>query len=114
MSQHPVISLDLEKALSAIQKSAEERLEVLKSKKKEIEQGESSVETVPKLIRALKRWRQTKKLRMNKKVMVVAVVAEGDVGGRQMADKGAAITTTGVGGADRWPTEVSIPDKECN
>ena len=50
MGWHPVISPNLEKTLSAIQESAEEMLEVLKSKKKQVEQGEPSVKTVPKLI----------------------------------------------------------------
>ena len=40
--RHPVMSADLEKVLSAIQKGAEECLEILKSQKKHIEQGESS------------------------------------------------------------------------
>ena len=39
------MSVDLEKALSAIQRGAEEQLEVLKSQKKQIEQGESSQES---------------------------------------------------------------------
>ena len=42
---HPVISPDLEKALRAIQKGTEERLEVLNSKKKQVEEEESSAET---------------------------------------------------------------------
>ena len=40
----------LEQALSEIEKGAEERLEVLLSRKKQVEEGETSTETVPKLI----------------------------------------------------------------
>ena len=40
----------LEQAFSEIEKGAEERLEVLRSKKEHVEVGEVSVETVPKLI----------------------------------------------------------------
>ena len=40
--KHPVMSPTLEKALSKIEKGAEERLEVLRSKKKQVEEGETS------------------------------------------------------------------------
>ena len=40
----------LEKALSKIEKWAEEQLEVLRSRKKKVEEGETSTEMVPKLI----------------------------------------------------------------
>ena len=59
---YPAIRPDLEKALSAIQKGAEERLEVLKSKKKQVEQGESSVETVPKLIGHIEKMEADKEI----------------------------------------------------
>ena len=40
--RHPVMSLHLEKALSVIQRGAEECLEVLRDQKKKLETGESS------------------------------------------------------------------------
>ena len=49
-SKHPVMSPALEKALSEIEKGAEEWLEVLRNKKKQAEEGEASTETVPRLI----------------------------------------------------------------
>ena len=48
--KHPVMSPTLEKALSKIEKGAEKRLEVLHRRKKQVEEGETSTETVPKLI----------------------------------------------------------------
>ena len=48
--KHPVMSPTLEKALSKIEKGAEEWLEVLRSRKKQVEEGETSTEMVPKLI----------------------------------------------------------------
>ena len=49
-SRYPVMSPALEQAFSEIEKGAEERLEVLQSKKECVEAGEVSAETVPKLI----------------------------------------------------------------
>ena len=46
----PVMSPALEKALSKIEKGAEERLEVLQSQKKQVEEGEALMETVPRLV----------------------------------------------------------------
>ena len=48
--KHLVMSPTLEKALSEIEKGAEERLEVLRSQKKQVEEGEASTETVPRLV----------------------------------------------------------------
>ena len=50
-SRYPVMSPVLEQAFSEIEKGAEERLEVLRSKKECVEAGEVSAETVPKLRR---------------------------------------------------------------
>ena len=47
---HPVMSSDLKQALGAIQKGAEERLEVLKSKARKMGLEKSSGETVPVLV----------------------------------------------------------------
>ena len=49
-SRYPVMSPALEQALSKIEKDAEERLEVLRSKKERVEAGQVSTETVPRLI----------------------------------------------------------------
>ena len=49
-SRYLVMSPALEQAFSEIEKGAEERLEVLRSKKERVEVGEVSAETVPKLI----------------------------------------------------------------
>ena len=49
-SRYPVMSPALEQASSEIEKGAEERLEVLRSKKERVEAGEVSMEMVPKLI----------------------------------------------------------------
>ena len=48
----------LEKALSEMEKGAEEWLEVLRSKKKQVEEGETSAETVPKLISHIEKVEQ--------------------------------------------------------
>ena len=110
MVWHPVISPDLEKALSVIQKGAEERLEVLKSKKKQAEEGESSVETVPKLIGHIEKMEEEEIEGEQEGDMAVAVE---EVGGRQMADRGkVAAAEEGCGGqtANRgteWSEEMS-------
>ena len=44
------MSPTLEEALSEIEKGAEERFEVLRGRKKQVEEGETLAETVPKLI----------------------------------------------------------------
>ena len=49
-SRYPVMSPALEQAFSEIEKGAEERLEVLRSKKERVEAGEVLAEMVPKLI----------------------------------------------------------------
>ena len=57
----------LEKALSEIEKGAEERLEVLCSRKKRVEEGETSTEMVPKLIGHVERLSR-RSSRSNRKV----------------------------------------------
>ena len=104
-SQHPVISLDLERAPSDIQKGAEQRLEVLKSKRKQVEQGESSVKTVPKSIGRIEKMEQRKKLRASRKVMVVQQLQKKmSVVDRWLTKVQLLQQKTSV--ADRWPTEV--------
>ena len=60
---HLVMVPALQQALSVIQKGAEERLEVLKTKKSQLERGKSSGDMVPKLIGHIKKW--------NKRMMTV-------------------------------------------
>ena len=82
----PVMSLDLEQALSAIRKGAEERLEVLKTQKKMIEQGETLGETIPQLIGHIEKMEPGD----DDESVGGAVDEEMDVGGKQMADTEAA------------------------
>ena len=103
--QHPVISPDLERVLSDIQKGTEQRLEVLKSKKKQAEQGESSVKTLPKSIGRIEKMEQRKKLRASRKVMVVQRLQKKmSVVDRWLTKVQLLQQKTSV--ADRWPTEV--------
>ena len=57
--KQPVISPALEQALSMIQKGAKERLEVLRSKKSQLEAGEPLDVNVPKVIRHIKKVEPT-------------------------------------------------------
>ena len=97
--KHPVMSPALQQALSAIQKGAVERLEVLKTKKSQLERGESSSDMVPKLIGHIEKM----ELGDNGRDEPVGGAGEENiaggsqtagkgteeqVGGRQMADKG--------------------------
>ena len=112
MVWHPVISPDLEKALSAIQKGAEERLEVLKSKKKQAEEGESSVETVPKLIGHIEKMEEEEI--EGEQEGDTAVAAE-EVGGGQTADRGKAAVAEEVSGrqtADRGTERIEEMPKQ--
>ena len=91
MGRHPVMSVDLEKALSAIQKGAEEQLEVLKSKKKQIEEGKSSVEMVPKLIGHIEKMEEEEvedEQRDETEGGAVAVAKGDDTGGAKTGEAG--------------------------
>ena len=78
----PAISLDLERALGAIQKGAEERLSALRSKEQQLGQGETSSETVPVLVGHIKKM----ELGDDETEDDVAK-KDKEVGGRQTADK---------------------------
>ena len=84
---HPVMSADLERALSTIQKGAEERLEILKSQKQRVEQGETSGGTVLKLIRHIEKLEPGDE-QGDEEDTSGAVGEKKDVGGRQTADEG--------------------------
>ena len=86
-SKHPVMSPTLEKALSEIEKGAEERLEVLQNKKKQVEEGEASVETVPKLIGHIEKVKEEE---LEEQTEGDKPAAEKEVGGGLTADKEAA------------------------
>ena len=82
--KHPVMSPVLEKALSEIEKGAEERLEVLRSRKKQVEEGETSMETVPKLIGHIEKVEQEE---FEEKPEGDRPVAEKEVSGGLTADR---------------------------
>ena len=65
--------------MSVIQKGTEERLEVLKSKKKQVEEGESSAEPVPRLIGHIEK------------------VEEEEIEDEQEGDKAVAVDDLGAG-----------------
>ena len=81
--KHPVMSADLERVLTAIQKGGEERLEVLRIHKKKIEQGQSSGGMVPKLIGHIEKMEPQGK--QEKLEDEGGAVEEENVGDNQMA-----------------------------
>ena len=85
--KHPVMSPTLEKALSEIEKGAEEQLEVLRSKKKQVEKGETSTEMVPKLIGHIEKVEQEE---FEEQPEGDRTVAEKEVSGGLAADREAA------------------------
>ena len=85
--KHPVMSPALEKALSEIEKGAEEWLEVLRSRKKQVEEGETSMETVPKLIGHVEKVEQEE---FEEQPEGDRYVAEKEVSGGLTADREAA------------------------
>ena len=74
----------LEKALSEIEKGAEEWLEVLCSRKKQVEEGETLTETVPKLIGHIEKVEQEE---LEEQPEGDRPVAEKEVSGGLMADR---------------------------
>ena len=86
-SKHPVMSSALEKALSKIEKGAEEQLEVLWNKKKQVEEGEASVETVPRLISHVEKVAEEE---LEEQTEGDQPGAEKEVSGGLMADREAA------------------------
>ena len=90
-SRYPVMSPALEQAFSEIEKGAEERLEVLQSKKECVEAGEVSAETVPKLIGHMEKVEEEDLDEQMEQTEGGHPAAEKEVGGRLMADRGAAV-----------------------
>ena len=60
----PTISADLQKALGAIEKGAQERIEALRAKKERLETSKPAEEMVPKLIGQLEQVEGGKSKRM--------------------------------------------------
>ena len=90
-SRYPVISPALEQAFSEIEKGAEERLEVLWSKKERVEAGEVLVETVPKLIGHVEKVEEEDLDEQMEQTEGGHPAAEKEVSGRLTADRGAAV-----------------------
>ena len=83
--QHPVMSPALEKALSEIEKGTEERLEVLRHRKKQVEEGESFAEPVPKIMGHIEKVEEEE---IEDEQEGDKAVAAEEVGGGQMANRG--------------------------
>ena len=79
----------LEKALSEIEKGAKEQLEVLRSRKKQVEEGKTLAETVPKLIGHVEKVEQEE---FEEQPEGDRPVAEKEVSGGLTADREAAAT----------------------
>ena len=100
----PAISTDLERALGAIQKEAEERLEALRSKARQMGRGETSSEMVPVLIGHIKKMEPG-----DEEAEEDTAKKDKDVGGRQMADKAVEEEEEEVG--DEQMTSKDTPRK---
>ena len=85
--KHLVMSPALQKALSKIEKGAEEWLEVPCSRKKQVEEGETSMEMVPKLIGHVEKVEEEE---FEEQLEGDRPVAEKEVSGGLTADKEAA------------------------
>ena len=113
----------LEQALNKIQKGAEERLKVLKSKKNQIEAGESSGATVPKIIGHIEKVEPTEDNDEPVGDTGAETVASGSemagketeeqVGGEQMADRETEKEQTG-GRQMAGDDDKSEPKKKCS
>ena len=82
-SKHPVMSPTLEKALSKIEKGAEEWLEALWCRKEQVEEGKPSVEQVPKLIGHIEKVQEDLEDQLEDDEAAV----EKEIGGSLMANK---------------------------
>ena len=105
--KHPVMSPTLEKALSEIEKGAEEWLEVLRSRKKQVEEGETSTETVPKLIGHIEKVEQEE---FEEQPEGDRPVAEKEVSGGLMADREVAAAGE-IGGEQATGENIEQVDK---
>ena len=90
-SRYLVMSPALEQAFSEIEKGAEERLEVLWSKKECLEAGEVSVEMVPKLIGHVEKVKEEDLDEQMEQIEGGHPAAEKEVGGGLMAYREAAV-----------------------
>ena len=90
-SRYPVMSPALEQAFSEKEKGAEERLEVLRSKKERVEAGEVSAETVPKLIGHVEKVEEQDLDEQVEQTEVGHPAAEKEVGGGLTADEEVAV-----------------------
>ena len=100
----------LEKALSEIEKGAEERLEVLRSRKKQVEEGETSTEMVPKLIGHIEKVEQEES---EEQLKGDRPVAEKEVSGSLTADREAAAAGE-IGGEQATGEDTEQGDKMVN
>ena len=100
----PVISTDLERVLGAIQKSAEERLEALRSKTRQMEWGETSGETIPVLVGHIKKMEPGEEEKEED-----TAKKDKEVGGGQSANKAVEEEEEEVGG--KQTTDKDTPRK---
>ena len=100
----------LEQAFSEIEKGAEERLEVLHSKKERVEAGEVSAETVPKLIGHMEKVEEDDLDEQMEQTEGGHPAAEKEVSGGLTADRGAAVA--GEAGGEQ-ATERTDTDKSA-
>ena len=109
-SRYPVMSPALEWVFSEIEKGAEERLEVLRSKKECVEAGEVSTETVPKLIGHVEKVEKEDVDKEGEQIEGDDPAVEKEVGGSLMADREATV----AGGAEgKQMTEHMDTDKSA-
>ena len=90
-SRYPVMSPALEQAFSEIEKGAEERLEVLRSKKERVEAGEVSTEMVPKLIGHVEKVEKKEVDEEGEQIEGDDPAVEKEVGGGLTADREATV-----------------------
>ena len=93
--------------MSEIEKGAEEWLEVLRSKKKQVEEGETLMETVPKLIGHIEKVEQEE---FEEQPEGDRPVAEKEVSGGLMADREAAAVGE-IGGEQATGENIEQIDK---
>ena len=109
-SRYLVMSPALEQAFSKIEKGAEERLEILRSKKECVEVGEVLVETVPKLIGHVEKVEEEDLDEQMEQTEGGHPAAEKEVGCGLTADREAAVA--GEAGGEQT-TECTDTDKSA-
>ena len=109
-SRYLVMSPALEQVFSEIEKGAEERLEVLRSKKERVEAGEVSTEMVPKLIGHMEKVEKEDVDEEGEQIEGDDPAVEKEVGGGLMANREATV----AGGAEgEQTTEHTDTDKSA-